>query len=128
MILDLKIPAPKLNIYTCTNCGDHIVTKDLVEGVTPFIISCQACAGKMQSSFYRVWDLRMAPTHVWYKPTAPELAQMNTWSQQHASQGGLFLREATEEEMVPWRSELPNPHRPADPAQNSQNPNNKNLN
>ena len=32
----------RLNIYTCQICRNSIVTVDLVEGVTPFMIGCRA--------------------------------------------------------------------------------------
>lgn len=107
------LPAPKLNIYTCKDCGDHIVTKDLHEGATPFVIRCGKCGtGYMYSSFYRVWDLRMSPTHVWYKPDADELQQLAPGVKEHAEKGGLLLRKANDDEKQHWISETPQPLAP----------------
>lgn len=88
-------PARK-NIYICDTCGHHIVTKDLVEGTTPFMISCQRadkCLGKMASSFYRVFDPedKMAHSHEWYKPHIL-LANMTPAVIDHVQRGGLLLR------------------------------------
>lgn len=80
----------RLNIYTCHECGEHIVSKDVDEGVTPFIIQCQfGCHGRMYSSFYRVFDPegKMKWTHEWYRPTIfpPHMTE-------HVAKGGLMLR------------------------------------
>lgn len=87
----------RLNIYTCTECRGHIVTKDVDEGVTPFMISCEAkidCLGAMESSFYRVWDQRIAPSHHWYKPGPAEHAALIPGYREHVDKGGLLLRRA----------------------------------
>ena len=33
---------PRVNVYVCRKCGDHTVTVDVDEGVTPFMIGCHA--------------------------------------------------------------------------------------
>lgn len=33
---------PRINVYTCRECGGHTVTVDVDEGVTPFMIRCRA--------------------------------------------------------------------------------------
>ena len=40
------------NAYTCDGCHRTIVTKDIDEGVTPFMIDCRDCDGLMKSHFY----------------------------------------------------------------------------
>lgn len=101
----------KLNIYTCRECGGHIVTRDLCPGVTPASIGCEAtmdCKGIMWSSFYRVWDQGMAASHVWYRPTS--LTGLTDWERSHVERGGLLLREAAVDEQVfnpRWMEEIP---------------------
>lgn len=87
----------KKNIYTCASCGEHVVTVDIHEGVTPFMIQCRSdkspgCKGLMQSSMYRVFDQSMKPDFEWYKPSAVEHVELA--SRDHVSQGGLLLRSA----------------------------------
>lgn len=86
-------PAGRVNIYVCDACREHIVTRDVDVGVTPFMVSCRctrACQGKMVSSMYRVFDQNMLEGFQWYRPephqalTHPEL--------DHVSRGGLLLR------------------------------------
>lgn len=85
-----------LNMYTCQECGSHIITRDLHEGITPFIIRCaatHACTGRMESAMYRVFDPngRLKPTHEWYRPVIID----PFWSpsvRAHIDKGGLLLR------------------------------------
>ena len=89
-------PHGKRNIYVCEQCFGHVVTVDLVEGVTPFMMECRAtagCKGAMQSSFYRVFDQRMKPAFEWYKPDAAEMATLKPWSKEHVDKGGLLIRQ-----------------------------------
>ena len=86
----------KLNIYTCDDCGQHIVTKDVDNGTTPFLIGCKGtfgCTGKMCSSFYRVWDpqCKMRWTHEWYAPSIFQ-TDWNAGVLEHVRKGGLLLR------------------------------------
>lgn len=81
------------NIYTCEECGGHIVTVDLEEGVTPFMVGCRAtegCEGMMKSSMYRVFDQTMATDHEWYKPGINQA--LSTGEADHVNNGGLLLR------------------------------------
>lgn len=85
----------RLNIYTCSKCGGHIVTRDVDEGTTPFLVRCEAtyqCDGKMASSFYRVFDPEgiMKHTHEWYKPAV--IINMSPMTIEHIRKGGLILR------------------------------------
>ncbi len=99
------ITAPKLNIYTCDLCFEHIVTVDSVEGTTPFQTNCKAtegCKGSMQSSFYRVFDVRMKPSHEWYKPDAEECVVLHRYALEHVSKGGLLLRKIVWTGREPW--------------------------
>ena len=112
--------ATKLNIYTCNTCGGRIVTVDLVEGTTPFMVGCRVtehdaklranedglaieelrglwdtlkCKGDMYSSFYRVPPDAPEPTWEWYKPDAKEYAKLPLVTRRdHVDKGGLLLR------------------------------------
>lgn len=88
-------PHGRRNIYVCDKCFGHIVTADLCEGVTPFIVKCRAtpgCDGSMQSSMYRVFDQRMRPTFEWYRPAPAEIADLKPGAKEHVDKGGLLLR------------------------------------
>lgn len=86
----------RLNIYVCETCGGHIVTRDIDQGTTPFMMQCRCssdCNGTMVSSMYRVFDPegKMKHTYEWYAPKIFEVS----WSPQmrdHVNKGGLLLR------------------------------------
>lgn len=91
----------RLNIYVCEQCRSHVVTRDVDEGVTPFMLpSAEFCPNKcvspkaggahMTSSFYRVWDQRMLEDFQWYRPSAVEVVPRQ--HRHHVSQGGLLIR------------------------------------
>jgi len=89
----LTSPDGKKNIYTCRKCRGHIVTRDLEEGVTPFMIRCEAdpnCDGMMHSSFYRVFDGTLAASHEWFKPSVAQVLEPGV--RRHVEKGGLVLR------------------------------------
>ncbi len=106
----------QINRYTCTNCRKSIVTVNLVDGVTPAILSCkvtEGCSGQMMSSWYNC-NQGLIPTHEWYKPKddaeiqADVLSEMKVhgldtsdqeevnmlfnMTRDHVNQGGLLLR------------------------------------
>lgn len=84
----------KKNVYTCPECGNHIVTVDRDDGTTPFLTMCKAdpsaCRGMMQSAFYRV-DQSLVPSHEWYKPD--DVSGETPAVKEHVRMGGLLLRE-----------------------------------
>jgi hypothetical protein len=83
----------KKNIYTCEACHGHIVTVDVDEGVTPFMLTCKAherCSGTMLSSLYCVYDQSMAASHEWYRPAST--ADLSPGLLEHVLKGGLLLR------------------------------------
>jgi hypothetical protein len=85
----------KLNIYVCERCKGHTVTRDMDDGVTPFMIACRAtkaCSGWMKSSFYRVFDQSMREDFQWYKPS--KAARLTRSEIEHVNKGGLLLRPA----------------------------------
>ena len=84
------------NRYVCQTCGQSIVTVDIEEGVTPFMIGCKAtkdCDGDMYSSFYGVGQ-SLEATFEWYKPTDfsqyPE--EHRDAMREHVEMGGLDIR------------------------------------
>jgi hypothetical protein len=106
---DVSEAAGQVNRYDCQSCGDHIVTVNVVEGVTPFMISHRddagsvACSGRMYSCFYRV-DQDLEPTHEWYRPTRKQVVRrfrrqpdVLASMLEHVEKGGLDLRPATKE-------------------------------
>lgn len=85
------------NIYTCDRCFGHIVTVDLEDGTTPFILKCRAtfgCEGRMKSSLYRVADQSMRAGFEWYRPSIIEAAALEPAAAEHVNKGGLLIREA----------------------------------
>jgi hypothetical protein len=107
--LDPRSPADpdawggKLNIYTCEVCRAHIVTRDVDEGVTPFMLPSKdycpnKCTGNkpggahMTSSFYRVWNQSMREDYQWYKPESWEHRPAAVRA--HLDKGGLDIRRA----------------------------------
>jgi len=84
------------NSYTCEKCGKQVVTVNLDDGVTPFIILCRAnwpgeCSGEAKSGFYRI-DQESPATWGWYRPVGAELKRLDPGVRHHVEQGGLVLR------------------------------------
>lgn len=86
----------RLNAYHCSACKRSIITRDRDVGVTPMLIDCRAtpgCTGLAQSAFYRGVPESASPTHEFYRPSKPELAELNPDAYEHCQRGGLLLRE-----------------------------------
>lgn len=86
-----------LNRYTCLNCGKHITTINLEDGVTPAFVKCRfGCEALMRSHWYQVHQLNSGGvgeiTHEWYRPDEEELKTSPTAVQEHVKLGGLLLR------------------------------------
>lgn len=84
----------KKNIYTCQKCGMAVVTIDMDDGVTPFMLDCRAtkdCDGIMHSAFYSV-PQRLEPDFEWFKPKSIE--GYSPEMQRHLEMGGLDIRVA----------------------------------
>ena len=105
---DPKLWGGRLNIYVCEACRSHIVTRDVDEGVTPFMLSSaeycpKGCVSEkpggvhMSSSFYRVWDQRIREDYQWYAPGPEESAGLNPYHADHVERGGLLIRKAPEQ-------------------------------
>ena len=81
----------KLNAYHCPE-GHHMVTIDLVTGVTPFIVPCYICGKEAISDMYKVPEglTEEHITHEWYRPKT--YAEIEKHELEHCKQGGLLLR------------------------------------
>lgn len=103
------------NYYRCEKCRQYTVSKDLADGVTPFMIRCHAtqdCQGMAQSCFYRVPQTTHQQPHIiWYKPSPDELAQYvanldpirQEEVKEHVNKGGLLMRiERRPDHRLPW--------------------------
>jgi len=84
----------QINQYTCRECDRNIVTIDVDEGVTPFMLACRAtdgCKGMMVSGMYRV-DQTLKPQFEWYQPTPKKIKKLNPEMRDHCERGGLLIR------------------------------------
>lgn len=87
------------NAYCCEKCHGQIVTVNLADGTTPFMIKCRAnwpseCDGMAQSQFYNI-DQTTPATWGWHRPDAEEtqrLESLHPGMAQHVQSGGLVLR------------------------------------
>lgn len=107
--------AGEKNAYYCGTCRGYIVTVNLDDGTTPFMLACRVagepsdalnlCDGRMKSMFYPAapWPERdgfgtlipTEPTHEWYAPKGAELKRIRRSDPQtaeHVRRGGLLLR------------------------------------
>lgn len=85
----------KKNLYHCSDCHGEIVTLDLVDGTTPFMLACHVtpgCHGSMRSSFYSC-DQRMPHQYEWFK--ADSLDGYGEWMRDHIQKGGLVIQRRT---------------------------------
>lgn len=83
------------NMFVCSDCGGHIVTVDVDEGVQPPVIGCHAtlgCKGLMGSSLYRVFDQKVRASFEFYRPSLAKILSPN--EAKVVSEGGLLLRYA----------------------------------
>jgi hypothetical protein len=97
-----------LNEYICQRCRKKIVTVEIDEGTTPFMIRCQFCKEQeikiqpevrplMQSRFYQV-NQNQIPEYEWFKPHKEKDYKqyvIDKAHEQHYNLGGLFLRPAS---------------------------------
>lgn len=90
----------KKNIYLCSGCGRGVVTQDMDEGVTPFMIMCDRpeCGKPMQSLCYKAPQrmlVHFPATFEWYVPSGEELDKLAPPIQEHVRKGGLIKRQVT---------------------------------
>ena len=84
----------EINVYTCP-AGHETVTKDLDNGVTPFMIGCKVfrCQLMARSSMYQV-DQSHVPEWEWYKPK--DYKGLTMGEIDHVIKGGLMIRKIQE--------------------------------
>ena len=85
--------AGQRNAYVCQKCGKSIVTENVDDGTTPFMIACRATKGgrgAMYSTFYSIPQSTPA-TYEWFKPVS--MKGYSREMQEHFRLGGLDLRE-----------------------------------
>lgn len=83
----------RVNKYTCQVCGNWVVTVDVDDGHTPFMIRCtetKDCSGMMQSGFYTC-EQTLEPAYEWRKPTKTEYFQLPMTAREYVDQGGLMI-------------------------------------
>ena len=86
------MPKGQKNLYRCQECLDALVTLDMVDGTTPFMLSCHVtptCTGAMFSSFYQC-DQRLPHQYEWFKPD--RLDGYDADMLEHIRKGGLVIR------------------------------------
>ena len=89
----------RLNTYTCTTCKKEIVTREIHEGTTSFMLKCRAtegCPGKMESAFYSRIPANIKPTWEWYRRN--DIENMGPEELDHHTKGGLFIRKINDED------------------------------
>lgn len=117
--------AGKKNGYTCQGCGWRIVTVNVDDGTTPFMVGCEnplptdgekekgraasgpirfekGCGAMMQSHFYRI-PQDLEPSHEWHSPDERERKQMRRKGDpnlEHVERGGLLLRRISDRDMA----------------------------
>lgn len=85
----------RVNVYTCTTCRRHIVTRDRDEGTTPFGLACRAtegCQGTMRSACYRVDQTQVATWEFFSPRSSAERRKITPELADHVKMGGLLLR------------------------------------
>lgn len=121
----------KKNGYTCKGCGWRIVTVNVCEGVTPFMVGCEnpmpteeekkagkeaqgfggskGCGAFMESHFYRV-PQHLEASHEWYSPDGRERKRLRRKGQaetlEHVKNGGLLLRRVSANDMAARGNEM----------------------
>ena len=81
------------NRYVCKKCGGAVITVNVDDGVTPFMMLCRAtrgCDGDMHSSFYDA-PQELPAQFEWFKPAS--LKGYSPEMKEHIKKGGLDLRE-----------------------------------
>lgn len=88
----------KKNRYICTCCNCTIVTVDIDEGTTPYLLLCHAtpgCPGMMLSQWYQGAE-SLEPSWEFYRPSPEEYIQLPMSYKAHVENGGLLLRKIGE--------------------------------
>lgn len=89
----------RLNTYTCRVCNQEIVTREIAEGTTSFMLKCRAkdgCPGMMESALYSRIPANKQPSWEWYRRS--DIHNMSPDEKEHHELGGLFIRRINEED------------------------------
>lgn len=84
----------RIDIFICTTCRGHLVSRQSVDGATPFLMTCMIgyeCMGSMRRSTLRV-DQDIAPSFEWVKPSEADVSVMHPMAQEFFHDGGLLIR------------------------------------
>ena len=89
-----EVDSNRLNIYTCSKCGEKTITIDRDNGVTSFQIPCPKCNETAVSHFYKNIPKDAKPTWEWYRPTEEQCKGLRKQEAllDHIFNGGLVLR------------------------------------
>lgn len=84
-----RVPIKRVNIYTDLK-GTNLITVDIHEGTTPFVLPHPDNGRQMKSLCYLV-PQDITPEGEWYMPTPDVIATMPKALQRHCFDGGLIL-------------------------------------
>ena len=85
----------KKNRYTCELCESILVSVDIDDGTTPFMIECWNCdVADMTSEMY-MCPQDLIVTHEWYAPDRKERRKLSPSEKNHVEKGGLLMRPLT---------------------------------
>ena len=86
----------RVNGYGCQNrqCRYVMVTVDVDDGVTPFMVGCPNCGTQAHSFFYPTQGCPPAEkaTHEWYAPDEEERRELSAAELDQVERGGLLLQ------------------------------------
>lgn len=86
-------PINRFNTYRCTNCQHITKTKDIDNGVTPFMHTCEECNFTSHSQFYKFTEPHLTHTQEWYRPSLAETLSITCAATvTHILNGGLLNR------------------------------------
>lgn len=84
----------KKNIYLCHDCGHGFISKDIHDGVTPFMTTCLNCkAPTAQSLWYKYPQVLLQDATAavnWVRPLQEEWGRYSPAVQDHLAKGGLI--------------------------------------
>jgi len=94
---DAVIPGERYNVYDCER-GHALLSFDLDDGVTPFLVPCPYDGTTAQSRFYRVHDPAafLPVVMVWRAATSGEIKRERRSGGYHFASGGLAREWAVE--------------------------------
>lgn len=86
----------RVNWYRCEKCAGVLVTVDVSDGTTPFLVRCRAtegCDGMARSGFYQPKPEGAGEaTWEWHRPVGIDYAKLSKANKAHVDAGGLLMR------------------------------------